>query len=142
MRRPLFAIIAGVLIALAACDPIRYARVRAPLLAPLDSVCLKHALEVRLGPPVMPQHFQKRSAVEPAALWVYHKHASYTQLYWDVGVATLVAAQPVASGIEVLWYSKARRDSVRSQLGRDILAVRDHCGGRQAPDSAELILGR
>jgi hypothetical protein len=122
-----------------AVDCYHYAVATAPLAEPLDSTCLKAALTRRLGAPSMRPVIEKRTRRTPAALWLYYGHASYTQTYAD-SVVTLTAAQPVGSGL--FSHPRARQDSVSRQLGADVLAARDACGGRAMPGRPELTLGR
>ena len=120
------------------CDPIVYARATTRLVAPVDSVCLKDALARRRGSPSLRPSLKKRKRREPAALWLYYGDASFTQTYPDSGAAALSAAQPIASGLAVLGRTRKTQDSVSRQLGRELLAVRDACGGRLPPDRPEL----
>ena len=139
------ALTAGLLwgLALQGCDPILYATATAPLVAPVDSACLKDALAQRLGSPSMRPMLVKRTRTRPAVLWLYYDHASFTQTYADGGLASLVAAQPVASGLQAMfWPPRARHDSVSRRLGHELLAVRDACGGRAPPDRPELTFDR
>ena len=124
------------------CDPMLYARARTSLVAPVDSACLKQALTSRLGEPSLRPVLEKRTRSTPAAVWLYYGHASFTQTYTDSG-ATLSAAEPVAQGLEVLFSSRRTvQDSVSRQLGVEILAVRDTCGGRTVPGTPELTYDR
>jgi len=128
---------------LASCDMYLYANATAPLLAPVDSVCLKDALTKRLGAPSMRPVVEKNSGRRPAALWLYYDRASFTQTYPDTGGSTLSAAQVVAAG---LFATRARfrraQDSVSHQLGSTILAVRDDCGGQSVPGRPEITYPR
>jgi hypothetical protein len=125
------------------CDPILYARAVAPLVVPVDSACLQQALTRRLGAPSMPRHFEKRSRYWPATLTLYHGYASFHLTYPDTGAATLTAAEPVASGLQALFAPPRRtQDSVSRQLGRELVAARDTCGGRTPPGRAELEFQR
>jgi hypothetical protein len=128
---------------LGSCDPILYARATAPLVVPVDSVCLKGALARRFGKPSMRPILQKRTRTSPAELWLYYDRASFTQIFADSGLATLVAAKPVSKGLEAVFSPpRARQDSVSRRLGRDLLAVRDACGGRPPPGRPELTFDR
>ncbi len=130
------------ILSLQSCDPILYAWASAPLIAPVDSVCLRDALTSRLGSPSM-QVVEKPTRRTPAALWLYYGHASFTQTYADSGAVTLEAAQPVASGLQALFAPpRAIQDSVSRQLGREILAARDACGGQAPPGRPALTLDR
>src|SRR5690349_2232228 len=62
------------------CDIWYYATATATLVSPIDSVCLNHALEQRLGPPKM-KPVLTREHREPPALWLYFGGASFTQTY-------------------------------------------------------------
>jgi hypothetical protein len=130
-------------LSLPSCDPILYARATAPLIAPVDSVCLKNVLTKRLGSPSMHSFVERRTRRTDAALWLYYGHASFTQIYSDSGSAALTAAEPVASGLQALfWPPRTTQDSVSRYLGREILAARDSCGGRPQPGRPELTVGR
>ncbi|HEV8401026.1 MAG TPA: hypothetical protein VGQ18_14445 [Gemmatimonadales bacterium] len=125
------------------CDPMLYANARAPLVAPVDSVCLKAALQARFGPPDMRPIVEKRGRKTPAALWLYYGRAAFAQTYHDSGSATLRASKPVASGLQALFAPPhARQDSVSRQLGRDVLAMRDACGGRTPEGVSEVEFSR
>ena len=121
------------------CDPYVFARARAPLVAPVDSACMMDALARRLGPPKLPPHLEKRTRWTPAELSLHYGPALFAQTYADTGAATLSATQTVATGLRAVFGPPRRaQDSVSRQLGRDLLAVRDACGGRTPPGPAEL----
>jgi len=128
---------------LASCDMYLYASATAPLLAPVDSVCLKDALNKRLGAPSDGPVVEKSFGRRPASLWFYYDRVSFTQTYPDTGGSTLIAAQVVAAG---LFATRARfhraQDSVSHQLGSTILAVRDDCGGQSVPGRPEITYPR
>src|SRR5258705_13700076 len=84
---------------LASCDMYLYASAPAPLLAPVDSVCLKDALNKRLGAPSDGPVVEKTFGRRPASLWFYYDRVSFTQTYPDTGGSTLIAAQVVAAGL-------------------------------------------
>ncbi len=127
----------------ASCDPYLSATATAPLLAPVDSVCMKDALTKRLGTPSGGPLVEKSSGGRPAALWLYYEHASFTQTYPDTGGSTLSATQVVAAGIFATRTRFHRaQDSVSHQLGSTILAVRDNCGGQRVPGRPEITYPR
>src|SRR6266568_2701893 len=96
-----------------------YASADAPLAAPIDSVCLDSVLARRYG------------------------HAIFRLTYSDSGFATLSSAKPIDSGfVAALLPSRTVMDSVGRQLGAEVLAARDACGGRARPGLPELTIGR
>ncbi|SRR6266545_760387 len=128
---------------LESCEMYLYANATAPLVAPVDSVCLKDALTKRLGSPSGGPQVEKSSGRRPAALWLYYERASFTQTYPDTGGSTLSAAQVVGAGV----FATRRRfhraqDSVSHKLGSTILAVREDCGGQSVPGLPEITYPR
>ena len=76
-------------------------------------------------------------------MWLYYGRAIFKQTYSDSGFATLSAAQPLDSGmVAAVLPPRAALDSVGQQLGTEVLAVRDACGGRSRPNLPELTIGR
>ncbi len=127
---------------LGSCDPIVYARATTPLVAPLDSVCLKGALSRRLGPPSIQPVMTRRTGTRAAELTFYYGHASFTQNYPDSGQVSLTATEPIAGGHQALaGAGQSSRDSVTRSLGQDLLAVRDACGGKSPPGVPDLRAG-
>ncbi len=132
---------AGVLcvLGLVDCDPIVYARATTPLIAPIDSACLKQALASRLGAPSMRSGFEKGTHSRAATLTLYYNRTSFKQTYPDTGLASLAASQPLAAGLKALRNSApVSKDSADRQLERELLSVRDACGGQAPPGSPEL----
>ena len=124
-------------------DIVVYATASTPLLASVDSVCLNEVLARRFGPPDDQPFVRSRTEKTPAALWLYYGRAIFKQIYADTGAATLSAAKPVDSGfVAVLLPPRGALDSIGQQLGREVLAARDACGGRTRPDLPELTIGR
>src|SRR6266480_4086594 len=61
----------------------------------------------------------------------------------DSVCATLSSAKPIDSGfVAALLPSRTVMDSVGRQLGAEVLAARDACGGRARPGLPELTIGR
>ncbi len=120
-----------------------YASADAPLAAPIDSVCLDSVLARRYGhadaPPIARSGTKTRSAVR----WLHYGHAIFRLTYSDSGFATLSSAKPIDSGfVAALLPSRTVMDSVGRQLGAEVLAARDACGGRARPGLPELTIGR
>ena len=116
------------------CDIIIYAKATAPLVAPMDSLCLEEALFHRFGDADEWPVTEPKRGRWPASFTLYFDRTSFTQTYADSGFPTLLAATPVGDGIlSVLWPPHARIDSVGNRLGTELLAVRDACGGRTPP---------
>ncbi len=143
LRHARFAVALLCSLLLQSCDPMRYARATAPLVTPIDSVCLQRALTARFGPPSMQSIVEKRTRYMPAHAVFYYHYMAFTQTYPDSGDATLSASEPVAQGLGVL-FAKSRKaqDSVSRRLGREVLALRDECGGRAPRDRPELTFER
>lgn len=124
-------------------DLIVFATASTPLLAPVDSVCFNEVLARRFGRPDDQPFVRARTEKRPAALWLYYGRAIFKQTYSDSGFATLSAAQPLDSGmVAAVLPPRAALDSVGQQLGTEVLAVRDACGGRSRPNLPELTIGR
>ena len=145
MDRPTLAICAALVCTLGSegCDPYIIANATAPLVAPVDSVCLKDALESRLGSPTMRSRVERRDWWRPTTLWLYYGGASFAQTYPDTGAATLHAAEIVAAGLQAI-FSPPRevQDSVSRQLGRELVVARDACGGRAPPNRPDFTVAR
>jgi hypothetical protein len=117
---------------LSACDPLLYARVQANLASPIDSACLRGALEERFGPATMKPAREKPTRIAPASLWLYYGNGSFTATYPDTGAAALMASELVTGGLAAVRpraKTRAREDSVRQLLEGYVLALRDACGG-------------
>jgi hypothetical protein len=124
-------------------DIIVYATASTPLVAPVDSVCFKEVLAQRFGRPADQPVVRSRTEKRAAALWLHYGRAIFKQTYTDTGFATLSAARPVDSGmVAALLPPRTVLDSVGQQLGTEVLAVRDACGGRSRPNLPELTIGR
>ena len=124
-------------------DLIVYASVNAPLVAPVDSVCLNSILAQRFGRADAQPIVRSGTKTRPAVRWLYYGGAIFRQTYSDSGFATLGAARPIDTGlVAALLPSRAVLDSVGRQLGAEVLAARDGCGGRARPDLPELTIGR
>ena len=120
-----------------------YASASAPLVAPVDSVCLNATLARRFGPADAPPIFRSQTTNRPAVRWLHYGHAIFRQTYSDSGFGSLNAAKPVDTGlVAALLPSRALLDSVGRQLGAAVLAARDACGGRARPGLPELTIGR
>jgi len=134
---------AFLLLLVGGCDPNISAHARAALLAPLDPVCLQDALSRRYGPADMRPTRIAGTGTSPTEVWLYYGHASFTQTYSDSGLATLSASKTVSTSIfAALSPPRARMDSVGKQLGNELLAARDACGGRPPANVPEITVGR
>src|SRR6266550_1013361 len=91
------------------------------------------------APPIARSRTKTRSAVR----WLHYGRAIFRLTYSDSGFATLSSAKPIDSGfVAALLPSRTVMDSVGRQLGEDVLAAREACGGRARPGLPELTIGR
>lgn len=138
-RYAALAVALGIGASIGACDIIIYAKATAPLVAPMDSLCLEEALFHRFGDADEWPATERRNGRWPASFTLYFDRTSFTQTYADSSFPTLLAAKPVGAGIfSALWPPHARIDSVGHSLGEELLALRNTCGG-QTPFGVEEV---
>ena len=115
-------------ILLGACDPIYQVMVAAPLVAPVDSVCLRESLGRLTGRPAVWPYTAQLAAPSGdtlARVWYRNGWSDLGQVQFRDSTTQLMST----SGRIGVKYTRAEAAAVAESLGAFLLAVRDACNG-------------
>jgi hypothetical protein len=138
MTRELMVCCIALLVSATTCyDPYSYLRARAPLIAPVDTACLKHELGAITGREV--KKSKRSSRLDELRHVVYGVDSDSTNIAQVIRRDSSVFLETSHESVEEI-FTGEQADSIFDAFATLLLGVRDSCGGMAPSSSRELVV--